>query len=132
MVKLLIINYIKKQKMKKVILNAPILDLNNQAVTAPTGRAMVTEQGQQQEIAPIKFGKLAVDAIVRASTRTDEEALQAFDLAAKINESLKLSEPTQLELSDEEFEMVSKAIARREVIVKARFLQMVETLNPAE
>ncbi len=118
--------------MKKVILNAPILDLNNQAVTAPTGRAMVTEQGQQQEIAPIKFGKLAVDAIVRASTRTDEEALQAFDLAAKINESLKLSEPTQLELSDEEFEMVSKAIARREVIVKARFLQMVETLNPAE
>jgi len=116
--------------MKKVILNDSILDLNNVEVLAATGKTIQEGEQFKQEVLPICFGKFAFDAILKMPTQTDEAAYLAFDLASKINANMKLSKPTVIELTDEEFELVNKAISRRELIVKVRFLQMVSELNP--
>ncbi|GEM_PF-1262995 len=116
--------------MKKVILNAPILGLNGEVIVSPTGRVITGEGGvQSQEQKPLTFAQTALNTIIRSRTRTDEEAEALFALAEKLNNTLKVSTPETLELSDEEFAAVKEAIDREAVIVKARFLQMVEELN---
>ena len=118
--------------MKNVILNAPVLGLNGETLVAQTGRTVAGQNGQlQAEQAPIVFGKLALDSIIRSRTQTDEQNEILFNLAEKLNNIVKVTTPQTLELSDEEFEAVKAAIDREAVIVKARFLQMVEELNPA-
>jgi len=116
--------------MKKVILNAPILGLNGETIVSPTGRVFTGENGvQSQEQKPLTFAQTALNTIIRSRTRSDEEAAQLFALAEKLNNTLKASAPEILELSDEDFTVVKEAIDREAVIVKARFLQMVEDLN---
>ncbi len=112
--------------MKTVLLNGSILGLNNEKLVDYTGRYIMDENGNQvPETNEIKFGKLALDAIIRMGSENDEQALMLFGLAEKLNENLKLAEPTEMELSQEEFEIVKRVIDNQPVIVKARFLQMV-------
>lgn len=111
--------------MKKLVLNAPVLGLNGEPLVDYTGRYIQDENGNQvPETTNIKFGKLALDAIIRMGSETDEQALLLFGLAEKLNENLKEPEPAEMELSAEEFEIVKRVIDSQPVIVKARFLQM--------
>lgn len=111
--------------MKKVVLNAPIMGLNNEPLVDYTGRYVADDNGNQvPEIVNIKFGKIALDAIIRMGTETDEQAITMFGLAEKLNENLKQPEPAEMELTQEEFEIVKRVIDSQPVIVKARFLQM--------
>lgn len=112
--------------MKKIVLNAPILGLNGEPLVDYTGRYIQDENGSQiPETTNIKLGKLALDAIIRMGTDTDEQALTVFGLAEKLNENLKLVEPTEFELTQEEFDIVKRVIDSQPVIIKARFLQMI-------
>ena len=111
--------------MKTLTLNAPILGLNGETLVDYTGRYVADENGNQvPETTEIKFGKLALNAIVRMGSETDEQALMLFGLAEKLNENLKLAEPAEMELSQEEFDVVKRVIDGQPVIIKARFLQM--------
>ncbi len=117
-------------KKKKVILNAPILGLKGEKVVDHTGNYVTNEEGREvPEVVELKFGKIALDNIVRSGTETDEQALLAFSLAEKLQTNLEEKEPTEIELSEDEFNWVRGAISQQAVIVKARFLQMVEKLN---
>ncbi len=116
--------------MKKLILNAPILGLKGEIIVDFTGNSILNEKGEPiPETTEVKFGKVALDTIVRSGTETDEQTLLAFSLAEKLQENLELKEPTEMELTDEEYQWVYSAISQQAVIIKARFLQMVEKLN---
>lgn len=116
--------------MKKVILNAPILGIKNEILVSETGRYLTDENGQQYpETIQIKFGRIALDVIIRSGTETDEQALLLFALSEKLQANLDVAEPTEMELTDEEFEWVKRAIDSQAVIVKARFLKMVQEAN---
>ncbi len=116
--------------MKKVILNAPILGLKGEIIVDFTGNSLLNEKGESvPETTEVKFGKIALDTIVRSGTETDEQALLALSLAEKLQANLELKEPTEMELTNEEYQWVYGAIIQQPVIIKARFLQMVENLN---
>ncbi len=116
--------------MKKVILNAPILGLKGEKVVDHTGNYILNDEGQNvPEVVEVKFGKLALDGIVRSGTENDEQALLAFSLAEKLQANLEQKKPTEMELTDDEFQWVYGVITQQPVIVKARFLQMVTNLN---
>ena len=117
--------------MKKVILNAVVLGLNGETLVTNTGRTLTGQDGQQSaEQLPILFGKVALDTIIRSRTKDDEQTQLLCDLSVKLNETILLDTPEVLELSDEEFLAVKQSIDREALIVKARFLQMVEAQNP--
>lgn len=81
---------------------------------------------------PITFGSIALHAVLSSNTETDEEALALFALAEKLQANLDTSTPTELQLNDKEFEVVSNAMRPQAVVVKSRFLQMVAKLNKAK
>ncbi|MDD3405928.1 MAG: hypothetical protein PHH23_06655 [Paludibacteraceae bacterium] len=116
--------------MKKLLLNDTIKGLNDETVSTQTGRYVTEETGARvAEITPVKFGSLALAKILRSRTGTDAEATALFDLGQRINENLALATPTQIEVSDEEFATIKGAIDSEAVVVKARFIEMVESLN---
>lgn len=124
--------------MKKVILNAVILDLEGAVITAGTQRVAIDGNGQVikdaqgqpiREQKPMTFGKIALDALVRATTKDDAEAKDKFALANQINDNLKLVAPAELQLEDADYDFVAGIIARQPLIVKARFIEMVEAQN---
>ena len=113
--------------MKKVILNNTILGLNNEPVVDYTGKYVVDDKGNQvPETAKVKFGQIALDAIIRMGSQTDEDALALFNLAEKLNENLKLTEPTAIELTQFELDTVKSIMDNQPVIIKARFLQIIK------
>ena len=117
--------------MKNVILNGLILGLNGETVTEQ-GRPVVGENGQQQvSNIPIKFGKAVLAALLRTQTKDDADVAAKFALANQINDNLKLSSPTVIELNDDDFDFVKKVMARQPLLVAARFLDMVADQNPA-
>lgn len=124
--------------MKKVILNAEIVDLSGVVLATQTGKILTDETGKYvtdvngqpvRETKPILFGKIILDSLLRVTTKTDDEAKSKFVLASKLNDNLKLSAPTEMELSDEDFEFATTVISRQPLIIKARFLEMVELSN---
>ena len=115
--------------MKKLILNAPILGLNGEVLVGQTGRMLDIRGTQRPEQEPIKFATIAMRSIIQSRTQTDEETYKLVDLAERLNAVSKLSEPAEIEVSDEDFEVIRSVINREAVIVKARFLQMVEEVN---
>lgn len=116
--------------MKKVVLNDIIIGLKNDTIVTETGRYIADKEGMQvAETVPVKFGEIALQTIINQPTGTDEEALQLFVLGEKLQQNLDTEKPTEITLDDAEFAYVNEAIARQPVIVKARFLQMVERLN---
>lgn len=116
--------------MKKVLLNDVILGLRKEVLVAETGKYISDERGMQvAETLPVKFGKLAIDVIYNSPTETYDESMLLFDLLEKLQSNLDVVAPTELELSDTEFDYVERAIAGQAVIVKARFRQMVQRLN---
>ena len=118
--------------MKNVILNAPVLGLNGETLVTNTGRTLTSQDGTQSaEQLPIMFGKVALDTIIRSRTKDDAQTQLLFDLSIKLNATVNVSTPEVLTLSDEEFLAVKQSIDREAVIVKARFLQMVEAQNTA-
>ena len=125
--------------MKKVILNAHILDLDGAVVNTQTSRVAIDATGKVitdangqpiREQKPLLFGKIALDALVRVSTKTDDEAKAKFALATALNDNIKETN-TVIELDDLDYEFVAGIISRQPLIVKARFLEMVEAQNPA-
>ena len=113
--------------MKKLVLNAPISGLNGEPLVDYTGRYVQDDNGNQvPEMVNIKFGKIALDAIIRMGSQTDEDALALFNLAEKLNENLKLTEPTAIELTQFELDTVKSIIDNQPVIIKARFLQIIK------
>ncbi len=116
--------------MKNLLLNGSILGLNDETIVTDSGRFRLNDNGERVNVAkPLKFAELVLSKIIRSRTNTDEEAEQLFALAEKLNANLQLEEPTQMEVSDDEYKIIKNAIDSEAVIVKARFLQMVEELN---
>ncbi len=114
-------------------MNAPILGLKGEKVVDHTGNYILNKEGENvPEMVELKFGKLALDGIVRSGTENDEQALLAFSLAEKLQTNLDKKKPTEMELTDDEFQWVYGVITQQPVIIKARFLQMVEELNKNE
>ena len=117
--------------MKKVILNDVILGLNGETVTEQ-GRTVIGENGQPQASSiPTKFGKVVLAALLRIQTKDDADVAAKFALANQINDNLKLTAPTVIELADDDFDFAKKVMSRQPLIVAARFLDMVADQNPA-
>jgi hypothetical protein len=116
--------------MKKVILNAAVLGLNNEVINVPTGRTIMGENNvQRQETRPVKFGFEVLKAIMGVQTKTDEEATAKWAFAKSVNENLNVETPTVMELSDEDFAFVQNVMSRQPLTVKARFIEMVAEQN---
>jgi len=117
--------------MKKVILNDVILGLNGETVTENSQPVMGQNGQMTMNQIPQKFGKAILAALLRIQTATDAETEAKFNLATQINDNLKLNAPTVIELADEDFAFVQGVMARQPLLIKARFLEMVEAQNPA-
>lgn len=116
--------------MKKLILNAPIYGLNGEVLVGQTGRMLGDVRGTQRpEQEPVRFASIAVRGIIQSRTQTDEETLKLVELAERLNVVSKNPEPVEIELTDDEYDVIRNIINREAVIVKARFLQMVEEVN---
>ena len=115
--------------MKKVILNDVILGLNGETVTENSQPVMGTNGQMQMQQIPNKFGKAVLAGLLRVQTASDAETEAKFNLANQINDNLKLTVPTVIELSDEDFAFVKSVMDRQPLLIKARFLDMVEAQN---
>ena len=124
--------------MKKVILNGTITDLDGNVQQMQSGRIAIGANGLPvadamgnpiREVKNQTFGRFVLDALLQSPTKDDAETQAKFALCERINENLKLAAPTELELSDTEFETVSQTMSRQRLLIKARWLEMVEGLN---
>jgi hypothetical protein len=121
--------------MKKVILNEPIRNSAGDIIASETGRVLPAMPGRepQREVKPITFASIANRVIEgMQGVESDEEVKRLDAISKTLVATLKNELPDEIELPDEDFETIKKVIDRQSVVVRARFLEMVESLNETE
>ena len=101
----------------KVVLNQPVLDLGGKPVIGFNRN-------------PVTFASKVISGLVNGFASTPEEVEKKFKLAEKIQETLESENPTVLDLSEEEYEYAGKLISRENVLIRARFAEMLAENNP--
>ncbi len=121
--------------MKKVVLNQPIRNSAGDVIASETGRVLPAIPGRepQREVKPITFAGIANRVIEgMQGIETDQEVKRLDAISKILVATQKVETPEEIDLQDEDFATVKKIIDRQSVVVRARFLEMVEGLNPAE
>lgn len=113
--------------MKRVILNEILTGINGEVIVDYDYQ---TVQGEPRTL-PMTFGRLILRDLLNQGTATDDDAMRLYGFAERINANLLLDAPTVMELSDEEFSDVKEIISGQPLIVKAKFLKMLETVAMA-
>ncbi len=80
----------------------------------------------------IRLCDIIYDRLLNRYTSSDEEVMVCYNLAQKMNELKYTEEPQEVEFSDIEYYYIHESLHDERLLVKAQFLQMVDSLNPKE
>lgn len=113
-----------------LILNTPILGLNSRPLRFQTAQTAHTPTLLEQPVtAPLSFGELLLRTLSQKTTSTDDEATTLYTLCQTINTNLLAAEGTVLTVSDSDYTLIKAVIDQQPVVVKARFIEMVNAKN---
>ena len=80
----------------------------------------------------IRLCDIIYDRLLNRYTSSDEEVMVCYNLAQKMNELKYTEEPQEVEFSDIEYYYIHESLHDERLLIKAQFLQMVDSLNPKE
>lgn len=80
----------------------------------------------------IRLCDIIYDRLLNRYTSSDEEVMICYNLAQKMNELKYTEEPQEVEFSDIEYYYIHESLHDERLLIKAQFLQMVDSLNPKE
>lgn len=106
------------------------LKLNELLTNLDGSQVIYTSYKSGQKIeAGYKFCNILYDFIMNKRTVSDSETIFYYTLAKKLYNLSQLAEPTIEEFTDEEYMLCQELLKNQPLIVKARFLEMVDELN---
>lgn len=107
----------------KVVLNGVISDIEGKPVTV-----IRYIDGVKNEI-PQKFCNIIYGKALQKHTSNDADTMKYYNVAEKMYENSRVDE-CEIEISIDEFKIMNELILRENLIIKAKFLEMAQKLNP--
>lgn len=106
------------------------LKLNELLTNLDGSQVIYTSYKSGQKVsAGYKFCNILYDLIMNKRTTSDSETLFYYTLAKKLYNLSQLTEPIEEEFTEEEYMLCQNLLKDQPLIVKARFLEMVNELN---
>ena len=108
----------------KVILNEILKDIQGNEIK----RDFIDAEGNLIN-KPIKFCDILYDGLLAYRPYEDEKVLLSYELAKKMLE-LSTVEVQEIEITNEEYSLCQDIMKGETMVVRAKFLEMLNTLNP--
>ena len=107
----------------KVILNEIIKDIQgNEIVRDSIVDGMLTQR-------PVKLCDILYDGLLAYRPYEDSVIMLCYELAKKMSD-LSNADVQETELTNEEFTLCQDIMKKEDMIIRAKFIEMVNTLNP--
>ncbi len=107
----------------KVTLNGVITDIENNPVTT------IKRINKERTEVPQKFCNIIYTRALAQPTLTNEDTMMYYALAQKMYANSQEDENV-IEITTGEFRLCNELLQEEKLIIKARFLEMVKSLNP--
>lgn len=108
----------------KVILNEIIKDIQGNEIVRD---AIVNNELVQR---PVKLCDILYDGLLAYRPYEDSVIMRCYKLAKKMVD-LSNADVQEIEITNEEFALCQDIMKREDMIIRAKFIEMVDTLNPA-
>lgn len=108
----------------KVILNEIIKDIQGNEIVRD---AIVNNNLVQR---PVKLCDILYDGLLAYRPYEDSVIMRCYKLAKKMVD-LSNADAQEIEITNEEFALCQDIMKRQDMIIRAKFIEMVDTLNPA-
>lgn len=112
--------------MKTVKLNGPIYDLEGNIMTGI--KWIFKDDSRVKMEYPIHFCDRIYEKLLNSRTNDNEETNLYFDLARKMH-NISSGPEMMVLLTDEEVDICNKMLQNDKLVIKGRFLEMIEELN---
>ena len=108
----------------KVILNEIIKDIQGNEIVRD---AIVNNELVQR---PVKLCDILYDGLLAYRPYEDSVIMRCYELAKKMVD-LSNADVQEIEITNEELALCQDIMKREDMIIRAKFIEMVDTLNPA-
>lgn len=108
----------------KVILNEIVKDIQGNEIVRD---AIVNNELVQR---PVKLCDILYDGLLAYRPYEDSVIMRCYELAKKMVD-LSNADVQEIEITNEELALCQDIMKREDMIIRAKFIEMVDTLNPA-